>query len=73
MGMVSRTLERAALVVRRDLTLGTLFDRLERVHGDRRLVTESDGGLDLTYRRPLTAFAAGPVASPPRPRRATSS
>ena len=40
---------RAALLLKRDLTLGTLFDRLERVHGDRQLVTEADAGLDLTY------------------------
>lgn len=40
---------RVALLLRRDLTLGTLFDRLEAVHGDRQLVTEADAGLDLTY------------------------
>ena len=40
---------RAALLLKRDVTLGTLFDRLERVHGDRQLVTEADAGLDLTY------------------------
>ena len=51
MAMAPRTFERAALVVRRDLTLGALYDRLERVHGDRRLVTEADGGLELTYRQ----------------------
>src|SRR4051812_1325347 len=47
--MATKSLERMGLLVRRDLTLGTLMDRLEKVHGDRRLVTESDGGLDLTY------------------------
>jgi long-chain acyl-CoA synthetase len=47
--MSSRTIERAALLLRRDLTLGTLMDRLERVHGDRRLVEEAEGGVSLTY------------------------
>jgi acyl-CoA synthetase (AMP-forming)/AMP-acid ligase II len=45
-----RTLERAALLVRRDATLGTWMDRLERVHGGRRLVEEPDG-LTLTHRQ----------------------
>ncbi len=49
--MSTRSIERAALVLRRNLTLGTLFDRLERVHGGRRLVTEAEGGLDLTYQQ----------------------
>lgn len=44
-----RAIDRAALLLRRDSTLGTVMDRLERVHGDRRLVTEAGGGLDLTY------------------------
>jgi long-chain acyl-CoA synthetase len=47
--MTTRSIERAALLLRRDLTLGSLFDRLEKLHGDRHLVTEADGGLDLTY------------------------
>jgi len=47
--MTTRSIERAALLLKRDLTLGTLFDRLEKVHGDRKLVTEAEGGLDLTY------------------------
>ena len=47
--MSTKSMARAALLVKRDLTLGTLFDRLERVHGDRQLVTEADAGLDLTY------------------------
>ncbi|MEX2294467.1 MAG: AMP-binding protein [Acidimicrobiales bacterium] len=46
---MSKTIERAALVLKRDHTLGTLMDRLERVHGDRRLVAEADGHLSLTY------------------------
>ncbi len=44
-----RTIERAALLLRRDLTLGTLMDRLEKVHGDRQLVVEAEDGLALTY------------------------
>jgi acyl-CoA synthetase (AMP-forming)/AMP-acid ligase II len=44
-----RALDRATLLLRRDHTLGTLLDRLEKAHGDRALVTESDGGLELTY------------------------
>jgi len=47
--MSTKSIARAALLIKRDLTLGTLMDRLERVHGDRALVTEADGGLDLTY------------------------
>jgi acyl-CoA synthetase (AMP-forming)/AMP-acid ligase II len=46
---MSKTLERASLLLRRDPKLGTLLDRLEKVHGDRQLVTEADGGLSLTY------------------------
>jgi acyl-CoA synthetase (AMP-forming)/AMP-acid ligase II len=46
---VPRALERAALLIRRDATLGSLLDRLERVHGTRRLVEEAGGGLALTY------------------------
>ena len=44
-----RAIERAAVLLRRDLTLGTLMDRLEKVHGSRQLVTEADAGLSLTY------------------------
>jgi long-chain acyl-CoA synthetase len=47
--MAPRSIERAALLLKRDLTLGTLLDRLAKVHGDRPLVTEADGGLSLTY------------------------
>lgn len=47
--MVKSTFERAALLLRRDHTLGSVLDRLERVHGDRPLVTEAGGGLSLTY------------------------
>jgi long-chain acyl-CoA synthetase len=44
-----RSLERANLLLRRDLTLGTLPERLARLHGNRRLVEEADGGLRVTY------------------------
>ncbi|MEQ1787737.1 MAG: AMP-binding protein [Acidimicrobiales bacterium] len=47
--MTTRSIARAALLLKRDLTLGSLFDRLAQVHGDRQLVTEAEGGLDLTY------------------------
>lgn len=46
-----KALDRAALPLRRDHTLGNLMDRLERAHGDRQLVTEADDGLSLTYRQ----------------------
>jgi acyl-CoA synthetase (AMP-forming)/AMP-acid ligase II len=42
-------LERVNLVLRRDLTLGTLFERLARIHGDRLLV-EEEQGTRLTFR-----------------------
>lgn len=45
---VAPWLERTAVALRRDLTLGTLLDRLANIHGDRCLVTEA-GGLTLTY------------------------
>jgi long-chain acyl-CoA synthetase len=41
--------DRAALLVKRDHTLGTIVERLAKVHGKRRLVEEADGGLRLTY------------------------
>jgi acyl-CoA synthetase (AMP-forming)/AMP-acid ligase II len=44
-----RAIERASLLLRRDVTVGTLMDRLEKVHGDRTLVLEAEGGLSLTY------------------------
>jgi len=47
--MTTRSIARAALLIKRDLTLGTLMDRLARVHGGRPLVTEAEGGLALTY------------------------
>jgi long-chain acyl-CoA synthetase len=63
--MPTKTFERAALVLKRDLTLGSLFDRLEKVHGDRPLVSEADGGLELTYQqaaRRVRRWAAGIAA-----------
>ena len=63
--MPTRSIERAALVIKRDLTLGTLFDRLEKVHGDRQLVTEAGDGLSLTYAqaaRRVRRWAAGVAA-----------
>lgn len=44
-----RTFERAALLRRSNLSLGTLMDRLAKVHGDRALVAEDGGELSLTY------------------------
>jgi hypothetical protein len=44
-----RSLDRAAVVLRRDLTLGSLPDRLARIHGSTRLVEEADGGLCITH------------------------
>ncbi|MGQ0433162.1 MAG: class I adenylate-forming enzyme family protein [Microthrixaceae bacterium] len=46
---MSKSIERAALLLRRDHTLGTLVDRLAKAHGNRQLVTEADDGLTLTY------------------------
>ena len=64
--MTTRSLARATLLLKRDLTLGTLLDRLEQVHGDRRLVTEAGGGLDLTYQqaaRRVRRWAGGIAAT----------
>src|SRR3954469_17677586 len=47
--MALHALDRAALLVRRDHTLGTIMERLAKVNGRRQLVEESDGGLRLTY------------------------
>jgi len=41
-------LDRASLLLRRNQTLGTIMERLARVHGSRRLVEEADG-LRLTF------------------------
>jgi acyl-CoA synthetase (AMP-forming)/AMP-acid ligase II len=47
--MAFHALDRAALVVRRDHTLGTIIERLARIHGNKQLVDEAGGGLRLTY------------------------
>lgn len=44
-----RAIERAGLVARHDVTLGTLMERLAKVHGNRRMAEEADDGLRLTY------------------------
>jgi long-chain acyl-CoA synthetase len=41
--------DRLELVRAKDLTLGTLLERLATVHGDTRLVEESGGGMTLTH------------------------
>ncbi len=46
--IVAPWLERTAVALHRDLTLGTLLDRLATIHGNRRLAEEA-GGLCLTY------------------------
>ncbi|MFP5576672.1 MAG: class I adenylate-forming enzyme family protein [Acidimicrobiia bacterium] len=64
-----RMLERASLLVRRDLNLGNVLERLAAVHGDRRLVVESPGGLALTHRQAAKRVArwAGGVAARTEP------
>ena len=47
--MAFHALDRAALVVRRDQTLGTIMERLAKINGRRQLVEEGGGGLRLTY------------------------
>ena len=42
-------LDRASLLLRRNQTLGTIMERLAKVHGRRRLVEEAGDGLLLTY------------------------
>jgi acyl-CoA synthetase (AMP-forming)/AMP-acid ligase II len=62
---VTGILRRGALALSRDLTLGLLLERLARVHGDRRLVTEHGSGLVLSYREAAAWVArmAGGVAA----------
>ncbi|QXC60370.1 AMP-binding protein [Aquihabitans sp. G128] len=44
-----RLLDRIALARGRELTLGTLMERLAAIHGDRPFVTEADGGFAATF------------------------
>ena len=64
-----RMLGRASFLIRRDLHLGNVLERLAAVHGDRRLVTESQGGLTLTHRQAAKRVArwAGGVAARTEP------
>ena len=41
--------DRAALLIRRDHTLGTILERVAKVHGNRPMVEEAGAGLRLTY------------------------
>ena len=43
------SIDRLKLARGRDLTLGVLMERLAAVHGDRRMVSEADGGLTATF------------------------
>lgn len=47
--MIASVRERVGLVLGRDLVLGTLAERLGRVHGDRRFVLERESGRCLTF------------------------
>src|SRR3954467_14537704 len=47
--MALHALDRAALLVRRDHTLGTIMERLGKGNGRKQLVEESGDGLRLTY------------------------
>ena len=46
-----KTFKKAELIFRRDETLGSIMQSLAEIHGDRRLVEESDGGLRITYQQ----------------------
>lgn len=46
-----KVLKRAGMVLRRDSTLGTIMGDLAEVHGHRRLVEESEGGLRISYQQ----------------------
>ncbi len=61
--------DRAQLIVKRDHTLGTLLERLAKVHGKKRLVEEAGGGLRLTYGQAAKRVArwAGGVAARVQP------
>ncbi|MCO8125674.1 AMP-binding protein [Acidimicrobiia bacterium EGI L10123] len=64
-----RMLGRASFLVRKDLNLGNVLERLAAVHGDRRLVTEARGGLALTHRQAAKRVArwAGGIAARTEP------
>lgn len=64
-----RMLGRASFLVRKDLSLGNVLERLAAVHGDRLLVTESKGGLSLTHRQAAKRVArwAGGIAARTEP------
>src|SRR5581483_528585 len=47
--MFLKPLDRSALLLRRNQTLGTVMERLARVNGSHRLVQEAGGGLCLSY------------------------
>jgi len=64
-----RMLGRASFLVRKDLNLGNVLERLAAIHGSRLLVTESGGGLTLTHRQAAKRVArwAGGVAARTEP------
>jgi acyl-CoA synthetase (AMP-forming)/AMP-acid ligase II len=41
--------DRASLLIKRDHTLGTILERIAKVHGDRRMVEEAGDGMRLTF------------------------
>jgi acyl-CoA synthetase (AMP-forming)/AMP-acid ligase II len=43
--------DRAALLIKRDHTLGTILERVAKVHGKRRMVEEAGDGLRLTFQQ----------------------
>ena len=43
--------DRAALLIRRDHTLGTILERVAKVHGNRSMVEEAGDGLRLTFKQ----------------------
>ncbi len=64
-----RTVGRVSFLLRRDHSLGNVLERLAAIHGDRRLVTEAAGGLELTYRQAAKRVArwAGGIAARTEP------
>lgn len=47
--MIARAIARTRFAFRQGLTLGTVFEELAAIHGDRHLVHEHDTGVQLTY------------------------